>query len=750
MYRRRMMLAVLACALPLVSGFASSSQVSVHTMKSTTVAAEVASLVNRMTLAEKVGQMTQVDISDVWAQNDPSQLDPSALKHVLGDLHVGSILNGGSDNPMPNTPATWAAQSDQIQQFATKNTRLHIPVIYGIDAVHGDGHIPGAAIFPQNLGMASTWDPSLVKQEGAITATDLQAMGVRWDFAPDLDLARDVRWGRYYETFGEDPYLASVLGSAAVSGMQGTNSASLRIAATGKHFVGYSEPLTGQDRTEEQLPLRYLRENFLPPFQSAVSQGLASVMVQSGSVNDVPAHASHYLLTDVLRGQMHFHGIVVSDWADIHNLYASYHVATSDMDAVQIAVNAGVDMAMVPYDADTYTSDLIQLVQEKKVSMARINEAVTDILTVKVNLGLFQNPYADTKKANGVVYGTGFATARQAADESLVLLKNNGVLPLKTNLPSILVAGPSADSVANQMGGWTIGWQGMPDGSTEPGAVTVLHGIQNAVAKGSKVLSYTGDSPASAAAMARKASAAIVVVGEQPYAETAGDTVNDALPPSQSALIRAVEATGKPTVVVVLSGRPLIMTDTINQSNAVLVGFLPGSATGSAVADVVFGQYDPSGRLPVSWPSDIGEEPLFYNQLPAVNGTPPTPLYPFGYGLSYTRFATTNLTATSSVTTTGTIHVKVDVANMGSVAGTDTVQLYETPETSPVLQPVKRLIGFQRVSLRPLERRTVSFDIPSSRMAVVSGDITGTGPMTVEPGTYSLSVDDNSTVVTVR
>jgi len=712
-------------------------------------------LLGRMTVEEKVGQMALVSVSRLLGDcaGGRGALSPACLQFVLERHHVGSILSGGGEAPRPNTPRAWAEMTNAIQRHAIERSRLHIPVLYGADAVHGHNNVLGATIFPHNIGLAASWDPDLVEEVAASTARAARATGVHWIYAPAADLARDLRWGRYYETYGEDPLLASRCVSSAVRGLERASSAT-RVAASVKHFVGYSQPMTGHDRTAAQLPLRYLRDAFLPPFKSGIDSGGATVMINSGSVNGVPVHASRYLLIDVLRQQMGFRGVAVSDWGDIEALYVRYHVASSHREAIRIAVNAGVDMSMVPFETARFTETVLDLVREGRVPIGRIDEAVRRVLTLKFELGLFERPFVDVERADAVVLDADRDLASRAARESLTLLKNDhNLLPLPKDLDSVLIVGAPAASVASQMGGWTVGWQGVPGGE-EPPAVTILKGIDRKVSERTSV-NYlsTATSHDEIERLTREADVAIAVVGEEPYAESWGDTETAELPPEQSQLIRTLAATQTPVVVVVLAGRPLMLRDISERAGALLMAWLPGTEGGTAVGDALFGDFNPGGRMPVSWPRRIGASPMFYTWLRGNSQNPESeyhPLFPFGHGLSYTTYTYSRLHVDVSPDGGDALTAIVDVTNAGTVSGTAVVPLYVHQEVSSVLVPDRRLIDFARVELGPGERRTVTLSIPISRLAVIPGDIVGLEDPVVEPGVYRFMVESEHADVTIR
>jgi beta-glucosidase len=745
-------------------------------------------LLHRMTLEEKVGQMDQQLVDNVTgpANGCGSQgfamPNPTCMKTVLVDNHTGSVLAGGTDNPPDttglggtgNTGYDWANEYNMIQKYAIENSRLHIPLIFGVDAVHGFGHPWQAPLYPQSIGMGATWDPSAARAGGAATADALRATGWVWDFAPVQDLSRDNRWGRTYETWAEEPALSAAMGAANVQGLQAPGpSHSLDVTATVKHFAGYSQAINGHDRNEALLPLNYLQSVLLPSYAGGIDAGVGTVMVDSGSINGVPATGSHYLLTDILRKQMHFRGVVISDYQDVQALEGAYHVVPDLPGAIAKAVNAGVDMAMFVNDADHWQAAILHDVDSGAISKARINQAVRRILTLKFELGLFDQPCVqdtnipcvDANAANAAVTAGRNATLN-AARESMTLLRNqNNTLPLSPSA-KVVVTGPSADSMTNQLGGWSVSWQGVfgaghvccmgPPNQIPPGT-TVRQGIQsedpNAV--------YAPDQ-ASAIAQAGTANAYVVAVGEKAYAEGLGDNPAPQLPPDQQALISALEATGKPVIVVVIAGRPVGLGPA-EHAGAVLMAYQGSTEAGKAVADVIFGAVNPSGKLPISWPSDaptvggdfdggapspLGDQPKFFDQLPGTGsgqGHDYNPLYPFGFGLSYTTFATSGLSVTPNVSRHGTATATFTVSNTGSRSGTDIVPVYVAQPVSSVIVPPQRLVGFTRVTLGPGQSTTVQVDFPVSTLAETQGDIDASGPPKVEPGAYAVQLNTNDT-----
>jgi beta-glucosidase len=740
----------------------------------------VGDLLGRMTLAEKIGQMVQIEVTQVTdttssctSQGGFNLPNPVCEQKILIDNHTGSILAGGTDIPVDttgaggtgNTGLDWANEYNTMQRYAIDKSRLHIPVIFGVDAVHGFGHPFQAPLFPHSIGMGASWDPAAARAGGLVTGSALAATGWNWDFAPVQDISRDNRWGRTYETWAEEPALAAALGAANVSGLQSAGSAnSLRVTATVKHFAGYSESINGHDRAEEQLPVRYLQDMFIPSYAGGIDAGAGTVMVNSGSVNGIPATASHFLLTEELRNRLGFKGVVISDYGDVPALANNYHVAADLAGAAALAVNAGVDVAMLPFNAEQWQAAMTQDVQSGKISVRRINQSVRRILTLKFGLGLFDHPFVDASAANAAVTAGRDATL-QAARESITLLRNQGnALPLSPT-SHLVVTGPSADSMTNQLGGWSVSWQGVfgaghvccmgPPNQIPPGT-TVLKGLQ---AENPNV-TFAPDQ-ASAVAAAASADAVVAVVGEKAYAEGLGDNPSPQLPSGQQTLISALEATGKPVIVVVIAGRPLGLGPA-ESATGLLMAYQGSTEAGTAVADVILGRVNPSAKLPVSWPSDatapggdfqtgapsqLGDQPKFFDLLPSTGSGPGSgynPLYPFGFGLSYTTFQTSALSATGTVSRTGAVTVNLTVTNTGGRAGTDIVPVYAHQPVSQVIAPPQRLVGFARVDLDPGQSKTVQVTFRVSQLAVTPGDIEASGRPQVETGPYQVQVDSLS------
>lgn len=572
---------------------------------------QVEQLLKKMTLEEKIGQMTQPDYDAI--RNNAKDVITYAF---------GSILWGGNSEVKDLSPKGWAEVYDSLQRISQK-TRLKIPMLFGIDAVHGHNNVDGAVIFPHNVALGATHNPQLVEQVGAVAAKEIRSTGIHWTFAPCVAVARDERWGRTYESFGEDPALVAQLGSAFVKGLHGPSlSDENSVLACVKHYVGDGGTILGDDQGETTMDEATLRKIHMPGYVEAIKQGARSIMVSYSSWNGNKMHGHKYLITDVLKGELKFNGFVVSDWAGIDQLPGNYK------DDIQQSINAGLDLVMIPNGHGQpnnyleFMKLLKELVVEKKVDMPRINDAVRRILTVKIEMGLLKNPFVPIEKSGSVGNAEHRSVARNAVKQSLVLLKNEReFLPLSKKTKSILVAGKGADNIGMQCGGWTIIWQGK-EGNVTSGGTTILQGIRNAVSKETNV-KYSVDGSG-----ADSGDIAIVVIGEAPYAEFMGDRTDLSLSQEDVQLVERMSSKGIPVVVVLLSGRPMIVNTALDRSNAFIAAWLPGTE-GDGIADVLFGDYSPTGTLPHSWPSAMNQVPI------NVGDKEYQPLFPFGYGLTF-------------------------------------------------------------------------------------------------------------------
>src|SRR5882724_100932 len=660
--------------------------------------AEIEKLLRQMTIEEKVGQMTQLTIDMVTSGKDQKvEIDAAKLDKAVAKYGVGSILN------VTNQALTIDKWQDIVTQIqaAAKKTRLGIPVIYGIDSIHGANYVQGSTLFPQELGMAATWNPELMKRSAEISAMETRAVGIPWGFSPVLDVGRQPLWPRFWETFGEDPYLATVMGAAFVRGMEGSDVSSQdHVAVSLKHYLGYSFPLNGTDRTSAWIPENYLREYFLPTFAAAIQGGAHTVMVNSGDINGVPAHANHHILTDILRDELGFQGFVVSDWADIKRLVRDWRVAADEKEATRMAVMAGVDMSMVPTDY-SFPDLLEALVKEGRVPESRIDEAVRRILRVKFELGLFTDamPHADLKSKIGLAQSRQIAL--QAAQESITLLKNtSNLLPLRKD-QRVLVTGPTADSLISLNNGWTYVWQGSEpslypkDRPTIRRAIeTKLGGANFTYVPGTKITRRAGSPSNStptnideevdiqaAVAAAQNSDVVVLCLGEGSYCETPGTISDLTLAAPQLKLAEAIEATGKPVVIVLAEGRPRIINRIVDSAGAIVMAYNPGNEGGQAIADALFGDINPSGKLPFTYPRTVNGLITYDHRAFETEGdrSAMKPQFEFGAGLSYISFQYRDLRlAKRTISGTEELAVNVTLTNTGKRAGQEVVQLYVT------------------------------------------------------------------------
>lgn len=711
--------------------------------KNTEIENKVETLLHKMTLEEKLGQMNQLS---------PWDFEDLAKRVRKGE--VGSILN--VVNP---------EEVNKIQKIAVEESRLGIPLIVSRDVIHGY-----KTIFPIPLGQAATFNPEVVKEGARVAAIEASADGIRWTFAPMIDVARDPRWGRIAESCGEDPYLNAVMGMAMIKGYQGDSlNDPTAIAACAKHFVAYGAAEGGRDYNSTFIPERVLRNVYLPPFKAAADAGCATFMTSFNDNDGVPSTANSFVLKDVLRKEWKYDGMVVTDWASALEM-VNHGFCTDGKDAAEKSVNAGVDMEMV---SETFIQNLKQSIAENKVSIETIDNAVRNILRLKFRLGLFDNPYVVTPQT--VKYAEKhLQTAKTAAEQSVILLKNeNQTLPFTDKIKTLAVIGPMADAPYEQMGTWVF------DGEKEH-TQTPLTAIKEMYGDKVKVLfekglEYSRDkntaSIARAVSAARQADAVVVFVGEESILSgEAHSLANLNLQGTQSQLIKELAATRKPVVTVVMAGRQLVIADEVKVSDAMLYSFHPGTMGGPAIADILFGKVNPSGKTPVTFPRMSGQVPIYYAQHKTGRPANPTemlideipveagqtsvgcrsfyldagnsPLFPFGYGLSYTTFEYSNLSlASDKLTAQDTLSISFTLKNTGKYDGTEVVQLYVQDKVGSVTRPVKELKRFQRVTLKAGESTQVSLSLPVSELAFWGYDMN----YTVEPGDFTLWVGTSST-----
>jgi beta-glucosidase len=702
-------------------------------------------LLSIMTIEEKVGQMTQVTLQVVskteGTVDQKFEIDENKVKEALQEYHVGSILNVYN---VAHTVDEWHSIINTIQTVAVNDTRLGIPIIYGIDAIHGATYTKGATLFPQAISLAATWNRDLAFMEGDITSKQVRASGIAWNYYPVMDIGRQPLWSRLWETYGEDVYLASQLGEYYVKGAQGDNyGAPDKVATCLKHYVGYSLPLNGRDRTPAWISERMLREYFLPTFEAGVKAGAPTVMVNSSEINGIPTHSNYHLLTEVLKGEMEFEGFIVSDWEDIKRLYDRDRVADSEKEAVRMAVMAGVDMSMVPYDFSFY-EHLLELVNEGTVPVARIDDAVSRILSVKMQLGLFDDPFPQANLKSKFHNPEYDKINLQAARESIILTKNDtDLLPLSKDT-KVFVIGPTANLLSVLNSGWTITWQGNEEQLYPSEENTVLEALQNKL--GTDNVSYNEGSTfdelidvKEAIKAAEKADVIIACLGESAYCESPGSINDLTLDEAQLSLVEELSATGKPIVLVMLEGRPRLINRIADKCQAVIVGFLPGMKGGDAIAEVIIGDVNPSGKLPVTYPNTPNGLMCYdYKPMEDFDVNHYTPQWPFGYGLSYTTFKYFDLKLSDEEINNGDeVKVTVSVKNTGSRKGKEVVQLYLCDLFGSVSRPVKQLKGFEKIELEPGEVKLVSFTVTPDQLSFIGRD----NKRIIEPGDFEVYVD---------
>ena len=720
--------------------------------------ARVDDLLSRMTLIEKVGQMSQFVGPEHIARSEKNMtieemqagdtfgiypnLHSSQIPDVIKKGRVGSFLH--VKNP---------SEANFLQKHASKS-RLGIPLLIGIDAIHGNGLVTGATIYPSPITMASSWNLDLVKQANIETAKEIRVNGAHWAFTPNIDIARDARWGRVGETFGEDKFLVSEMGVAVIDGLQqGDFSSDTSVLSTAKHFVAGSDPINGLNLSPMDVSMRSLREDYFPPFKRAIDAGAFTLMAAHNEVNGVPAHGNRFLLTEVLRDEWDFQGFVVSDWLDVERLKTYHRTAKTFKEAVYQSVDAGMDMHM---HGPKFLTPLVRLVKQGRISESRIDAAVRPILLAKFRLGLFENALVDESAAKELMFNEEHKqTALELARQGIVLLKNsNDILPLPAG-KRIFITGPNADN-HSIMGDWVLP-------QPKENIVTMVEGLRE-VAKGSTKIDYFDlkgsvksiqpKQIAKAAKKAKSADVAIVVVGSNPLrydrkGKTSGENVarsSIGLFGQQLELVQAIQASGTPTIVVLVNGRPLAEPWIVDNVDALIEAWEPGAMGGQALAEIVFGEVNPSGKLPITVPYSVGHMQAIYNHKPSAlvrkyADAPTSNLYEFGYGLSYSKFEYNNVRlANPRIKNNQSTKVFVTVKNTGDFTGDEVVQLYIRDKFSEVTRPVKELKGFKRVSLKPGEERVVDFEINPDMLAYYNLKMN----WVVEPGDFKIMLGSSS------
>ncbi len=721
-------------------------------------------LVSKLSTEEKIAQTCQVTL-DALLKTDqkgsivlPIQIDENKLSKLIEKQAIGSVLNVSSHTL---DRATWNQILAQIHG-PFRNGKTRVPVIYGVDAIHGANYVVGGTLFPQEIGLAATWNPALANKMGEITAYETRASGVPWNFSPVLDLGRQPLWSRFFETLGEDPLLASQLGAEMVRGYQGINPAdSTRVAACMKHFVGYSLPRSGRDRTPAWIPERQMKELYLPSFKAAVDAGALTVMINSGDVNGIPGHINKKLITKTLKENWGFKGFAVSDWEDIRMLHTVHKVASSQKEAIIMAINAGLDMSMVPYNGphEEYLSLFKEAIDEKKISMKRLDDAVTRIIYVKLMLGLYEKQFEPWQTFTQFASNEFKIAAKNAALESITLLKNeNNTLPLNKN-EKVLLVGEAANNLIFQNGAWTHTWQGEDTSYNTKGNPTIYQALSQKLGdkltfmQGYDLKAVNGWESCSNFDIEKVKSAAqqsdkiIICLGEMPATEKPGDIKSLNLCEEQQNLVKALQETGKPVILVLMFGKPHIIREIEPKSSAILNAYLPGDYGSEALTEIILGEANPSGKLPFTYPRYDGviEYYDYVNSETKTNktdGLPINPQWAFGHGLSYTSFSYSELSIKTTYDKKGNdlYEASVLVKNSGEKVGKEVVQWYITDEYASVTPANKKLKGFEKISLSPGESKKVVFKFTTKDLRFVGED----NKWIVEPGAFKLTCGSQS------
>ena len=737
---------------------------------------KVDDIISQMTLEEKVGQMTQINLTVIakgpnkWESSFPMEIDDNKANRALVEFKVGSVLN--TINNTAQKPNVWFNNISKIQDIAMNKNRLGIPVIYGIDAIHGTTYTDGATMFPQQITTAASWNPENAYNMALVCAYETRASSIPWNFSPVLDLGLDPRFSRQFETFGEDPLLVERFGVEMIKGYQGLDndiSNKYNVAACMKHFVGYHATISGKDRTPAYIPDNVLSEYHIEPFKKAIDAGAKTVMINSGLINGIPVHADYNLMINVLRNNLGFEGVILTDWEDIRKLHDRDKVAETQKEAVKMAINAGIDMSMVPYEYEQFFNDLVQLVNEGEVSMERIDDAVKRILKLKFELDLFENPVTNYEEYEDFGSKKHHQLAYKAASESITLLKNNNdILPLKGK-PKILVTGPNGNNMRTLNGAWSYSWQGELTDRFAGDFNTIYEALQNNYGRNNvkyvSGVSYkengsyydmVEDNINAAVREARNSDYIVLCLGENTYTEKPGDLNDLNLHQLQVKLAKKLAETGKPIILILNLGRPRLISDIEPLMSAVVNVYLPGNFGGDALSDIISGDVNPSGKLPYTYPaypnsllpyyykpSEVQNNAQgAYNYVGEVNN-----LYDFGFGLSYSEFIYSDLKVNKDqFGFNETIKISVNVENISEIDGFETIQLYSSDLYASVTPDIKRLRDFSKVEIKAGEKKTITFDLPVDELAFVNAD----NQLVVEPGNFKLTIDRFSKEISVR
>ncbi len=755
----------------LVAMAACSSQVAPPAItKDPEIEKQIEAVLSKMTLDEKVGQMTELAIDVLGDFVDGEfQIDDAKLHKAIVEFKVGSFLN--APGPVAQSREKWQEIIGKIQEISMRE--IGIPCIYGLDQNHGTTYTLDGTLFPQNINLAASLNPELVYESARVTAYETRASNCPWTYSPTLDMARDPRWSRIWESFGEDCLVNSVMGVSAVRGFQGDDPNHIsadRVATSVKHYMGYSMPRTGKDRTPAYISDSDLREKFFAPFKESVEAGALTIMVNSGSINGVPVHANHELLTKWLKEDLNWDGMIVTDWADINNLYTREHIAADKKEAIQMAINAGIDMAMEPYDL-SYCTLLKELVQENKVPMSRIDDAVRRVLRLKLRLNLFERP--NTSSEDYPLFGSSqhAELALHAAEESEVLLKNkDNILPL-TKGKKILLAGPNANSMRCLNGGWSYSWQGHLTDRFAGKYNTIYEALGNKFGAENIRLeqgvtykpegSYAEENEPEiekAVTAARNVDIIIACIGENSYCETPGNLSDLAISTNQAKLVKALATTGKPIILILNGGRPRIINDLEPLASGIINILLPGNYGGDALANILAGDVNPSAKMPYTYPRNQAELTTYdyrvSEEMDKMEGAYDydaviSVQWPFGYGLSYTTFEYSNFQANvSSFTMEDELLFSIDITNTGTRVGKEAVMLFSRDLVASLTPESRRLRAFKKVELQPGETQTVTLTIKASDLAFVGSDgkwILEQGDFRMQSGNQTLNITCHQT-----
>lgn len=735
------------------------------------IEAAVERTLSKMSLDEKIGQMTElsIDVLGDWKDGE-FFLDPQKLHEAIAVYKVGSVLNAPG-GPTAQTPAKWEKLIGQIQEVSMKE--IGIPCIYGLDQNHGTTYTLGGVLFPQNINVGASFNPTLARRAAEITAYETRAANCPWTYSPTVDLTRDPRWSRVWENYGEDPLVNAIMGAQQVKGFQGDNPNKIgrhNIATSVKHYLGYGAPRTGKDRTPAYISPSDLREKFFEPYRACIEAGALTVMVNIGSINGRPVHANNELLTKWLKEDLNWDGMIVTDWADINNLYTREYVAHDKKEAIEMAINAGIDMSMEPYDLNFCTL-LKELVNEGRVSQERIDDAARRVLRLKYRLGLFDTPNTYPKDYADFACDRHEQVALQAAEESEILLKNDGgILPLKKGT-KILLTGPNANSMRCLNGGWSYSWQGHLTDRFASKYNTIYKALVNKFGKKNIVLEQGVTYPAEGAyheenepeiekAVAAASGVDVIVacIGENSYCETPGNLSDLAVSENQRNLVKALAATGKPVVLILNGGRPRIISDIEPLADAIVNILLPGNFGGDALANILAGDTNPSGKMPYTYPRHQAELTTYdyrvseemdkmegaydYDAVVSVQ-------WAFGYGLSYTTFKYDNFRCSKSeFGVNDDLVFTIDVTNTGNCSGKEVVMLFSRDMVASLTPDNRRLRAFEKVELKPGETKTVTLPIKASDLAFVDYDgkwVLEKGQFRMQVGSSVMDIDCNDT-----